>query len=98
MFDLDPAIGEWRQKMSAGGIKTPAILDELESHLREDAEKLAKSGVLTDAEAFKVAVDRIGQSELLRAEFAKIGELKEVHWGKMIGIGCGIFAVLFTLW
>lgn len=98
MFNLDNAIKEWRQKMSAGGIKTPAILDELESHLREDAEKLAKSGVLSEAEAFMVAANRLGQSDLLRAEFAKIGGLKEARLVKMIGIGSGMFAVLFTFW
>ena len=98
MFNLDEAISDWRRKMSAGGIETPAILDELESHLREDAEKLAKSGVLSEAEAFMVAASRVGQSELLRAEFAKIGGVKEARLVKMIGVGSGIFAVLFTLW
>ena len=98
MFNLNQAISEWRRKMSAGGIKTPAILDELESHLREDAEKLTKSGVLSEEETFMVAASRIGQSELLRAEFAKIGGLKEARLVKMIGIGCGMFAILFTLW
>ena len=98
MFNLNQAISEWRRKMSAGGIKTPAILDELESHLREDAEKLTKSGVLSEEETFMVAASRIGQSELLRAEFAKIGGVKEARLVKMIGVGSGIFAVLFTLW
>jgi hypothetical protein len=34
----------------------------------------------------------------LRAEFAKIGGLKEARLVRMIGVGCGVFAVLFTLW
>jgi len=98
MFNLDQAISEWRQKMAAGGIKTSVVLDELESHLREDAERLAKSGVLSAEEAFRVAESRIGQSELLRAEFAKIDPLREARWVRMIGIGCGVFAVLTMLW
>jgi hypothetical protein len=36
MFNLDSAIIEWRRKIISAGIKSPDLLDELESHLRED--------------------------------------------------------------
>jgi len=98
MHNLEKEIARWRQRMAASGIKTPVILDELESHLREETERLAKSGVLNEEEALMVAASRIGQSELLRAEFAKIERPTEARLVKMIGVGCGIFAVLFTLW
>jgi hypothetical protein len=49
-------------------------------------------------EAFKAAADRLGESELLRAEFAKINVSQKARWAKPIGMGCGAFAVLFTLW
>jgi hypothetical protein len=59
MFNLNQAISEWRKKMAEGGIKTSAILDELESHLREDVERKAQAG--TDAEtAFIDAMKKIG--------------------------------------
>lgn len=98
MYNLEEEIANWRQRMAAGGVKAPAVLDELENHLREDAEKLAKSGVLSEAEAFMVAASRIGQSDLLCEEFAKVGGLKEARLVKMIGVGSGMFAVLFTFW
>ncbi|HXS68706.1 MAG TPA: hypothetical protein VN761_07665, partial [Candidatus Polarisedimenticolia bacterium] len=98
MHNLEKEIARWRQRMAASGIKTPVILDELESHLREETERLAKSGVLNEEEALMVAASRIGQSELLRAEFAKIERPTEARLVKMIGIGCGMFTVLFTLW
>jgi hypothetical protein len=33
MFDLERAISDWRRHMLAAGLKAPAPLDELESHL-----------------------------------------------------------------
>jgi hypothetical protein len=39
MFNLEQSIAEWRQQMLAAGIKTPATLNELESHLREEFER-----------------------------------------------------------
>ena len=38
MFDLEQAILEWRRQMTAGGIKAPEVLDELESHLHDDVD------------------------------------------------------------
>ena len=70
MFNLEQAITEWRRQMTVGGIKSPAILDELESHLREERERLVRSG--TDAEkAFAAAVQKIGSVSVLKDEFNK---------------------------
>jgi len=56
--------------MAGGGIRTPAVLDELESHVREDAERLVRSGA--DAEkAFEAAVLKIGPASALKDEFKK---------------------------
>jgi hypothetical protein len=70
MFDLGTAISEWRQQMAAGGIKTPAVLDELESHLREDIERQMQSGITGQA-AFESAVKKIGPAGVLKSEFSK---------------------------
>ncbi|MDB6122600.1 MAG: hypothetical protein JWQ71_1593 [Pedosphaera sp.] len=75
MFNLEQAIVAWRQQMSAGGIKTPEPLDELESHLREDIEEQLRSGI-TAQQAFASAVQRIGQASALKLEFEKIGQTK----------------------
>ena len=75
MFDLERAITDWRQHMTEGGVASAEVLDELESHLREDVEEQVRSG--TDvARAFDSAVRRIGTAAMLRNEFAKCGRPK----------------------
>jgi hypothetical protein len=96
MFNLDQAIAQWRQQMASDGIKTPALLDELQNHLCEDVERQLQSGA--DArQAFESAVQRLGQASVLKAEFAKCGGPKEARSGKVIGIACCAFAGLFSL-
>ena len=72
MPDLEKAIANWRQEMIAGNIKNPAILDELESHLRDDVSQQTRSG-LNAREAFEAAVLRMGQAAALQNEFTKVG-------------------------
>ncbi|HWW01524.1 MAG TPA: permease prefix domain 1-containing protein [Candidatus Acidoferrum sp.] len=72
MFNLDHGISKWRQQMAAGGIKARGILDELESHLRDDVEQQVRSGV-PQRRAFEAAVQRIGESKTLKREFGKVG-------------------------
>ncbi len=71
MFDLEPAIAEWRKQMLVAGIKAPAPLEELESHLREDIEQLKKSG-MDERAAFENAAHQTGQPQSLKSEFNKI--------------------------
>src|SRR5258708_6120674 len=75
MFNLDQSIAEWRRQMLAAGVKTPNVLDELESHLRDDIEQQMRLGA-GGQEAFERAVQRIGQPVALRHEFAKAGGIK----------------------
>jgi hypothetical protein len=71
MFNLEQAIFEWRRKMISAGIKSSDVLDELESHLREDVERQMRSGA-TGERAFREAVQRVGAAENLNREFAKV--------------------------
>jgi len=96
MLNLNEAIADWRRQMAAGGITSPNVLDELESHLRADVEQQVRSG-LTVHQAFEVAAQRMGSASLLKAEFMKVGGLKEARQGKVIGIACCAFAGLFSL-
>lgn len=60
------------------GIKTPVPLEELETHLREEIEQQIKSG-LSEPEAFKIGIQKIGQGPILQDEFDKVrkdGQLK----------------------
>jgi len=56
--------------MSAGGVKNPAVLDELESHVREDVERQTRAGVEAQ-KAFEAAVKKIGPASALKREFKK---------------------------
>lgn len=68
MFDLEKSIAEWRQQMLAAGIKTPAPLEELENHLREEIRALVSKGT-SENEAFRLAAVRVGSPNQLAAEF-----------------------------
>jgi hypothetical protein len=70
MFNLNQAIAEWRRQMLAAGVKNPNVLDELESHLREDVEKQVREGS-SARQAFEVAARNIGQANVLQTEFTK---------------------------
>lgn len=76
MFDLDQAILEWRRQMTAGGVQSPEILDELENHLRDDVEQRIRSG-LAAKQAFEVAVRQLGLVGVLKSEFAKVRKRDE---------------------
>lgn len=69
MFDLEQSINTWRQQMQAGGL-LPAQVSELENHLREEIAQLVTNG-LAEADAFPVAVQKIGPAPALRQEFRK---------------------------
>jgi hypothetical protein len=71
MFDLDGAVNTWRARLSDSGIKDSAVIDELESHLRDEMQQQVQSGVAAHA-AFEAAARRIGQPAILKSEFAKV--------------------------
>jgi hypothetical protein len=70
MSTLDTQIGQWRAAVLRGGAVDEADADELEGHLREQISDLEASG-LADDEAFLIAVRRLGQVDLITAEFAR---------------------------
>ena len=70
MFDLQKSLTDWRRQMLAAGIKTPAPLEELESHLHEEIGRLVEAG-LDEQSAFHAAVQKIGPAPALQNEFEK---------------------------
>jgi hypothetical protein len=101
MFDLNQAIGEWRQQMLAAGIQTPVPLEELEIHLREEVEQRMKSGT-GEQEAFAMASALIGQPEPLKSEFKKAGGIFEngimKKFKPVIYIAVAHYALWWILW
>jgi hypothetical protein len=60
--------------MAADGIESPDVLDELESHLRDDIDQHFRAGVKVE-EAFGLALEGLGAPEALKHEFERIGEI-----------------------
>src|SRR4026208_1775548 len=88
MFNLEQSISEWRGQMLSAGVNNPDIVDELESHLREDWARRVQGGE-SDEQAFERAVQGIGQASSLKHEFAK---LKKWTWLRNLkGIMAGAF-------
>jgi hypothetical protein len=67
---LDEGVQQWRASLARGRVIDAADLDELEEHLRDQAEDLTASG-LSEDEAFLIALKRLGAADRLTAEFAR---------------------------
>jgi hypothetical protein len=78
MFNLEQSIANWRRQMLAAEIKSPVPLEELEGHLREETERLVRSGI-HQQQAFEEAVLKIGPARELKTEFKKSRD----WWGKI---------------
>jgi hypothetical protein len=89
MFDLEKAICDWRQQWVAAGIKSSAILRELENHLREDIQMQVREGCGVQ-KAFENSVLRLGQASAIKGEFAKTGTAR----GALNGIRVGFWVLL----
>ena len=70
MGALDEGVQQWRASVSRDRAIDGADLDELEDHLRGQADELTDAGLAED-EAFLIAVKRLGAADRLTAEFAR---------------------------
>jgi hypothetical protein len=68
--ELETRIGEWRSAVLRGRAVSAGDADELEEHLREQITDLEKAG-LSSSEAFLIAVGRLGEVDIVTAEFAR---------------------------
>ena len=84
--NLENDITIWRQQMFAAGINSAEVLDELESHLREDIDRRIRSGA-NAAKVFQIAVNQFGEPQSLKIEFGKIKERKIMKRGLIIAAG-----------
>ena len=82
MFNLEQSISEWRAQMRSAGVKNQEIVDELESHLREDWARRVQSGE-SEQLAFDAAVQAVGEASLLGHEFAKVPGKTSAWLGKL---------------
>jgi hypothetical protein len=96
MFDLETFIARWRKQMLAAGIKAPVPLEDLEIQLREEIERQMKSG-LSEAEAFKTSVQKIGPAQTVQNEFKKVEAAKEARDWELTQIRFAVVTSLFSL-
>src|ERR1044071_6437277 len=96
MFNLEQSISEWRWQMLSAGVENPDIVDELESHLREDLARRMQSGE-SEEQAFEGAVQGVGQASLLKHEFAKLGRKKWAWLRKLKRAIAGAFVPVPSL-
>ena len=71
MFELESQVRKWRSHLRASGSLSEQDLEELESHLRDSIDDLTSRGITTE-EAFLISVRRLGDTEALGDEFAKV--------------------------
>ena len=99
MFNLEKCIAGWREQMLAAGIKSPVLMEELESHLREEIERQMKSGISAQ-EAFTDAVQQIGKADMMKNEFEKVDGARELRAWKQIQIisftGLGVISLFIA--
>ncbi len=75
-FDLESAVGAWRQRFADRRGMPPEDLDELEAHLRDDIAHRRARGA-SAADAFHAAAQAVGDVSEAEAEYRK------VYWGKL---------------
>jgi hypothetical protein len=90
MFDLENSIANWRKQMLAAGIQSPVPLEELEIHLREEIERRIKSE-LNEQNAFEIAVQKIGDTNMLKDEFKKV---ETENWNRPLAWSAWVLFVI----
>src|SRR5688572_14759809 len=79
MRDLEKKIAEWRRNMAKSAGQRVEPRDELETHLREEIERSARTGTSPE-QAFELAVSKLGSADALRAEFHKLDQMRGAKW------------------
>lgn len=79
--ELESQIGRWRGYVQGHQVISPADVDELEHHLRDQVSDLRDGGLSTD-EAFLVAVKRMGSLDAVSREFAR--EHSDRLWKQLV--------------
>src|SRR5215831_16437262 len=79
MFDLEERIRHWRQAQAHALGGRAEVLDELESHLREEVQRLVAAGQ-TPGSAWETALAHLGDPRQLAAEFGKVSPPGALGW------------------
>ena len=70
MFDLEQQIASWREQFVLALPNRSDVLDELESHLRDETDRLIRAGQSPE-QAWQIATAKLGDAKTMAEEFAK---------------------------
>jgi hypothetical protein len=95
MPELEQLIAKWRRGLAETAGCSKEVLDELESHLRDEIQQLVRTGH-SEERALTLAASRLGSPHTLATEFAKVSD--PVSWlpVRILGISFLVF-LLATL-
>src|SRR5262245_64818157 len=79
MPDIERRIADWRRALAETAGCTDEVLDELESHLRDEVQRLVQTGE-PEERALDLALSRLGPPQALAAEFAKLARDGAATW------------------
>jgi hypothetical protein len=91
MPELETRIREWKRSLTIAFGGSGEILDELESHLREEIDRLTQAGDAPGA-ALTAAQAKLGRPVDLAAEYARVAP--PARW-LPISVGLALFVLLF---
>src|SRR6516164_8947746 len=93
MSELDRLIATWRRGLAETAGCSKEVLDELESHLRDEVQQLVRAGH-TEEQAMTLAASRLGSPHTLGAEFAKVA--RPAPWLPVRIFGIGFMVVVLA--
>ena len=79
MPDIERRIADWRRALAETAGGTDEVLAELESHLRDEVQRLVRTGE-PEERALDRALSRLGPPQALAAEFAKLARDGAATW------------------
>ncbi len=89
---LEKMIAQWRQALADKIGNEPKILDELESHLRDELDGQTKQGQAPEP-AFQNAIAKFGAPDTLAPEFAKLA----APWWPIRAVALGVVLLIVSL-
>jgi Cytochrome C assembly protein len=98
VFDLEQTIQTWRQALPCSLTARAEVVEELESHLREEFQRLVHSGIAPE-QAWPAALKRLGPPQQLAGEFDKVPE-QPAAWlpARLVLVLLGGVGCLVTVW
>jgi hypothetical protein len=90
---VEKSIAQWRQALADKIGNEPNLLDELESHLRDELDRQAKAGQPPEL-AFQSTITKIGAPDTLAQEFAKVA----APWWPIRAVAAGVLlTIVFSM-